>query len=129
MVPRSGRPPRTRKRGGMAKADQVHKLRQAWEGGCGGGETRLFSTVSARMSDARRLLRGGPDRMNTLALLQIDPGWVGPTIAISLAVIALSIVGAAVAAGIAVLRLSGQARKIAGVIDGLQDDVGQAVKS
>lgn len=67
--------------------------------------------------------------MNTLALLQIDPGWVGPTIAISLAVIALSIVGAAVAAGIAVLRLSGQARKIAGVIDGLQDDVGQAVKS
>ncbi len=69
--------------------------------------------------------------MNTLALLQIDqtPTWVGPTIAISLAVIALSIVAAAVAAAIAVLRLSGQARKIAEVVDGLQDDVAQAVKA
>ena len=69
--------------------------------------------------------------MNTLALLQIDqtPTWVGPTIAISLAVIALSIVAAAVAAAIAALRLSGQARKIAEVVDGLQDDVAQAVKA
>jgi hypothetical protein len=69
--------------------------------------------------------------MNTLALLQIDqtPTWVGPTIAISLAVIALSIVAAAVAAAIAFLRLSGQARKIAEVVDGLQDDVAQAVKA
>ena len=69
--------------------------------------------------------------MNTLALLQIDqtPTWVGPTIAISLAVIALSIGAAAVAAAIAVLRLSGQARKIAEVVDSLQDDVGQAVKA
>jgi hypothetical protein len=69
--------------------------------------------------------------MHTLALLQIaqSPGWVGPTIAISLAVIALSIVVAAVAAAIAALRLSGQARKIADVVDGLQDDAGQAVKA
>jgi conjugal transfer/entry exclusion protein len=69
--------------------------------------------------------------MHTLALLQIDqtPTWVGPTIAISLAVIALSIVAAAAAAAIAVLRLSGQARKIAEVVDGLQDDVAQAVKA
>ena len=69
--------------------------------------------------------------MNTLALLQVaqTPAWVAPTIAISLAVIALSIVAAAVAAGVAALRLSGQARKIADVVDGLQDDVGQAVKA
>jgi hypothetical protein len=69
--------------------------------------------------------------MNTLALLQVGqmPAWVGPTIAISLAVIALSVVAAAVAAAIAALRLSGQARKIADVVDGLQDDVGQAVKA
>jgi hypothetical protein len=69
--------------------------------------------------------------MHTLALLQIaqSPGWVGPTIAISLAVIALSIVVAAVAAAIAALRLSGQARKIADIVDGLQDDAGQAVKA
>lgn len=69
--------------------------------------------------------------MNTLALLQVaqTPAWVGPTIAISLAVIALSIVAAAVTAAIAVLRLSGQARKIAEVVKGLQDDVGQAVKA
>ena len=69
--------------------------------------------------------------MNTLALLQVaqTPAWVAPTIAISLAVIALSIVAAAVAAGVAALRLSGQARKIADVVDSLQDDVGQAVKA
>jgi gas vesicle protein len=69
--------------------------------------------------------------MNTLALLQIaqDPGWVGPTIAISLAVIALSVVAAAAAAAIAALRLSSQARKIADVVDGLQDDAAQAVKA
>ena len=69
--------------------------------------------------------------MNTLALLQIaqTPAWVGPTIAISVAVIALSIVAAAVAAGIAVLRVSSQARKVVEVVDGLQDDIGQAVKA
>jgi hypothetical protein len=69
--------------------------------------------------------------MQTLALLQIaqSPAWVAPTIAISLAVIALSIVVAAAAAAIAALRLSGQARKIADVVNGLQDDAGQAVKA
>jgi hypothetical protein len=69
--------------------------------------------------------------MNTLAMLQIaqTPTWVGPTIAISLAVIALAVVAAAVAAAIAVLRLSTQARKIAGIVDNLQDDVALTVKS
>jgi len=52
--------------------------------------------------------------MMTLALIQVaaSPAWVGPTMAISLAVIALSIVGAAIALGIAVLRLSGQVKRI-----------------
>ena len=69
--------------------------------------------------------------MNTLALLQVaaGPAWVGPTIAISLAVIALSVLGVATVAAIAALRLSGQARKIAAVVDGLQDDVAQTLKA
>ena len=69
--------------------------------------------------------------MNTFALLQVGatPAWVGPTIAISLAVIALSVLGVATVAAIAALRLSGQARKIAAVIDGLQDDVAQTLKA
>jgi hypothetical protein len=70
--------------------------------------------------------------MNALAMFQVaaaGPAWVGPTIAISLAVIALSIVAAAVAAAVAALRLSGQARKIAAVVDGLQDDVAQSLKA
>ena len=69
--------------------------------------------------------------MNTLASLQVAamPVWVGPTIAISLALIALAIVGVAVAAAVAALRLAGHARKIAGMLDGLQDDVAQTLKA
>lgn len=69
--------------------------------------------------------------MNTLVSLQVAamPVWVGPTIAISLALIALAIVGAAVAAAVAALRLAGHARKIAGMLDGLQDDVAQTLKA
>jgi len=69
--------------------------------------------------------------MNTFALLQVaaTPGWVGPTIALSLAVMALSALGVAAVAAIAALRLSGQARKIAAVVDGLQDDVAQTLKA
>jgi hypothetical protein len=68
---------------------------------------------------------------HTLALLQVaaQPAWVGPTMAISLAVIALSILGAAGALGIAALRLSAQARKVGSLVDGLQDDVAQALKA
>jgi hypothetical protein len=68
---------------------------------------------------------------HTLALLQVaaQPAWVGPTMAISLAVIALSILGAAGALGIAALRLSAQARKVGGLVDGLQDEVAQALKA
>jgi uncharacterized protein YoxC len=69
--------------------------------------------------------------MMTLALVQVAaaPAWVGPTMAISLAVIALSIVGAAVAVLITVSRLSGQIKKIGTVVEGLQDDVTEGVTS
>jgi len=69
--------------------------------------------------------------MMTLALIQVaaSPAWVGPTMAVSLAVIALSIVGAAIALGIAVLRLSGQVKRIGAVVEGLQDDVTEVVTS
>jgi uncharacterized protein YoxC len=69
--------------------------------------------------------------MMTLAFIQVaaSPAWVGPTMAISLAVIALSIVGAAIALGIAVLRLSGQVKRIGSVVEGLQDDVTEVVTS
>jgi uncharacterized protein YoxC len=69
--------------------------------------------------------------MMTLALVQVaaSPAWVGPTMAISLAVIALSIFCAAVAVGIAVLRLSGQVKKMGAVVEGLQGDVTEGVTS
>jgi outer membrane murein-binding lipoprotein Lpp len=69
--------------------------------------------------------------MMTLALVQVaaSPAWVGPTMAISLAVIALSILCAGVAVGIAVLRLSGQVKKMGAVVEGLQDDVTEGVTS
>ncbi len=69
--------------------------------------------------------------MMTLALVQVAaaPAWVGPTMAISLAVIALSILGVAVAVLITVTRLSGQVKKIGAVVEGLQDDVTEGVTS
>jgi hypothetical protein len=69
--------------------------------------------------------------MTTLALLQAvaAPGWVGPTMAISLAVIALSILGMAVAVGLAAMRTAGQVKKVGTMVDGLQDDVAQALTS
>jgi outer membrane murein-binding lipoprotein Lpp len=69
--------------------------------------------------------------MMTLALVQVaaSPAWVGPTMAISLAVIALSILCAGLAVGIAVLRLSGQVKKMGAVVEGLQDDVTEGVTS
>jgi len=69
--------------------------------------------------------------MMMLALVQVaaSPTWVGPTMAISLAVIALSILCAGVAVGIVVLRLSGQVKKMGAVVEGLQDDVTEGVTS
>ena len=68
---------------------------------------------------------------HTLALLQVaaQPGWVGPTVAISLAFIALCFLGIAAAVATAALRLSGEAKKLAAVVSGLQDDAAQALKA
>ena len=68
---------------------------------------------------------------HTLALLQVaaQPGWVGPTVAISLAFIALCFLGIAAVVAIAALRLSGEAKKLAAVVSGLQDDAAQALKA
>jgi hypothetical protein len=65
--------------------------------------------------------------MNTIALVQVaeSPAWVGPTMAISLAVIALSIVGAAIAVIVAALRVSEQVKRVTHVIEGLQGDAAQ----
>jgi uncharacterized protein YoxC len=67
--------------------------------------------------------------MLTLSLVQVadSPNWVGPTMAISLAVIALSLLGTAVVAGISALRLAGEARKLGTLVTGLQDDVQQTL--
>ena len=68
---------------------------------------------------------------HTLALLQVAaaPTWVGPTVAISLAFIALCFVVIAVAVTLAVLRIAGEAKKVAAVVNRLQDDAAQALKA
>jgi uncharacterized protein YoxC len=68
--------------------------------------------------------------MWTLALLQVGatPDWVGPTVAISLAVLALSFLGMAMAVAIAVLRVAKQAKKVGGLVDGLQNDIASTLK-
>jgi len=67
--------------------------------------------------------------MMTLALVQIGatPEWVGPTAAISLVVIAVSMVGAAVVLAYAGLRIVAEPRKLSTMIQGYQEDVGQAL--
>jgi hypothetical protein len=67
--------------------------------------------------------------MVTLSLLQAaaTPAWVGPTMAISLAVIALSVLGMAIVVGRSVLRLVAHRKRIAAVFDTLQEDAQQAI--
>jgi hypothetical protein len=67
--------------------------------------------------------------MVTLSLLQaaMTPAWVGPTMAISLAVIALSVLGMALVVGSSVLRLVAHRKKIAAIVDTLQEDAQQAL--
>lgn len=69
--------------------------------------------------------------MRTLALLQVgaSPEWVGPTVAISLAVLALSFLGLAIAVAVAVFKLAAQVRKVSTVVEGLQDDVVRTLKT
>ena len=67
--------------------------------------------------------------MLTLALVQTAtvPGWVGPTMAISLAVIALSLLGAALAAAIAALRVADQVKRMSTLVESFQDDLRQTL--
>ena len=67
--------------------------------------------------------------MMTLALMQVGatPDWVGPTAAISLAVIAVSILGAAGVVAYAALRILGETRKVGTMIRGYQEDVAQTL--
>jgi uncharacterized protein YoxC len=69
--------------------------------------------------------------MMALALVQVSasPEWVGPTMAISLAVMALSFLGIALALAIAALKLTGQVKKVGTLVDGLQDDIARTLKA
>ena len=66
-----------------------------------------------------------------MALVQVSasPEWVGPTVAISLAVMALSFLGIALALAIAALKLTGQVKKVGTLVDGLQDDIARTLKA
>jgi hypothetical protein len=118
----------------MAKAHVVDVSRQAEQGVAAHHRCRCLSVGACLPALDRQAIRlFGEDTVAThsLALLQVaaQPGWVGPTMAISLAVIALSILGVAAALGLAALRLSAQAKRIGATVDGLQDDVAQALKA
>jgi hypothetical protein len=67
--------------------------------------------------------------MMTLALVQAValPDWVGPTAAISLAVIAASILGAAAVLVYAALRIVAETRKVSTMVQGYQEDVAQTL--
>jgi uncharacterized protein YoxC len=68
--------------------------------------------------------------MWTLALLQVGstPDWVGPTVAISLAVLALSFLGLSLAVAIVAFRVAEQAKKVGALVEGLQDDIARTLK-
>ena len=68
--------------------------------------------------------------MRTLALLQVAtyPDWVGPTVAISLAILALSFLGMGIAVAIAAFRVAKQVKKVGALVDGLQDDIAHTLK-
>ncbi|HJR49945.1 MAG TPA: hypothetical protein VJ794_02505 [Gemmatimonadales bacterium] len=67
--------------------------------------------------------------MMTLALVQVaaTPDWVGPTAAISLVVIAVTVVGTAAVLAYVALRIMGETRKLSTMIQGHQEDVAQAL--
>lgn len=69
--------------------------------------------------------------LKTLALLQAGAGpeWVGPTVAISLAVIALALVGVAMAVAVATLGVARQLKRMGTTAESLQDDAAQALKA
>jgi hypothetical protein len=67
--------------------------------------------------------------MMTLAVIQagVTPDWVGPTVAISLVVIAASMLGGAIAVAVGALRIAGETRKLSAMVQGHQEDVTQAL--
>lgn len=69
--------------------------------------------------------------MWTLALLQVGatPAWVGPVMAISLAILALSFLTIAVALGAVALKLAGRTKELGRLALGLQEDLGRTLKS
>ena len=90
------------------------------------GDPFVFSECGTRTVSL-----GAPHHMMTLGLVQIadSPGWVGPTMAVSLAVIALSVLGMAAAVGVAAMRVAGQTKKLGTLVDGLQDDAQQTLSA
>ncbi|HEX5962848.1 MAG TPA: hypothetical protein VFY42_03945 [Gemmatimonadales bacterium] len=68
--------------------------------------------------------------MRTLALLQAGttPDWVGPTVAISLAVLALAFLGMGIAVAIAAFRIAEQVKKVGTLVGGLQDEITATLK-
>jgi hypothetical protein len=69
--------------------------------------------------------------MSTLAVLQVAeaPAWVGPTMAVSLAVIALAVVLAAAVVVFLGLRVAGEVKRVRGVVERLQDEAAQGLAS
>jgi hypothetical protein len=67
--------------------------------------------------------------MMTLAVIQagVTPDWVGPTVAISLVVIAASMLGGAIAVAVGALRIAGETRKLSAMIRGHQEEVTQTL--
>ena len=67
-----------------------------------------------------------------LALTMLDtalgPGWIGPTVAISLVVVALSFVGIAVGILVVASRLIEPVQQLSRVIQSLQDDLAWSLK-
>jgi hypothetical protein len=57
------------------------------------------------------------------------PAWVGPTMAISLAIVAASFVVLAIVLGTAALRVARQAQALADLATGFQDDIARTVAS
>lgn len=66
-----------------------------------------------------------------LVLLQSEPtgGWVGPTMAISLAIIALAFVVIAAAAALTAKEATSEMKKLSHVIDGLRTDLAPALSA
>src|SRR5512132_2819407 len=131
MVPCSGRPPRTRKRGGMAKPCWGRYERQARSPVVTRANRALCYSRPSLGSPADATRRGRPV-MPMLAYLQVaaaTPAWVGPTMAISLAFIALAFIAIAFAVVVALAKVRSELQHAGRLLSGVQDDVRSAAKT